>query len=263
MKTNRLLIKVALSSAIAVSAFILTPGVVMGQVKIGSNPANIGTTSNLEVESTNGTKVVIDKTTGQLGAGVTDPTQSVDVSGTARLRNIPTNITNNLILTVDANGVIAKQNATAAQLPVVRGVIGSGIDIPQTTTSTWLYTGSSITLPANSRYVVSVSMIQALNSELLPLGSSLFLRSSFFNSPTENAITSDIVGPNLVSGLLPASAFYSILSGAVVIANTTNSPKTYYYKAGATAPVAPTASPIYLFGGSAWSENQIYAIPIN
>lgn len=51
-------------SAATVVALLSTSSSVFAQVKIGSNPATIGSSSNLEVEATNGKKVIVDKTTG-------------------------------------------------------------------------------------------------------------------------------------------------------------------------------------------------------
>lgn len=63
MKTNSL---TKILSAAAFAAMLSMSSAVYAQVKIGANPATIGTSSNLEVESTNGNKTIINKTTGQL-----------------------------------------------------------------------------------------------------------------------------------------------------------------------------------------------------
>ncbi|PAC27664.1 C1q-like domain-containing protein [Flectobacillus sp. BAB-3569] len=56
-------------------AFITISTQTFAQVKVGSNPTSIGTTSNLEVEASNGNKTIINKATGQVT--VIDGTQGV------------------------------------------------------------------------------------------------------------------------------------------------------------------------------------------
>ncbi|MBD2699167.1 hypothetical protein IC229_00865 [Spirosoma sp. BT702] len=239
------------------------------QVKIGTNPGTIGATSNLEVESSNGTKVVVDKTNGNLGAGVTDPTHSIDGAGTARLRNIPVG-TNNQILTTDANGIIFKQNAPAATLPVVYGVTtGAGVNLLPDDISR--YTGTYIILPANSRYVVSATMLMTAGAQITGI-TGAYIRSYFSDSPTGLALTGDIINNNsLISGSLSTGQFYSLVTGSVILQNSTNIPKAYYYvaylgnpsRSGSGSVNLPPAFTIAYFGGNTWGENQLYAVPIN
>lgn len=66
------------------------------QVKIGANPSAIGTNSALEVEATNGKKVVVNKTTGQM-----------------TIQNTPVGAVADSILTKDANGNIRAIGSTA------------------------------------------------------------------------------------------------------------------------------------------------------
>ncbi|GAB3741773.1 hypothetical protein GCM10028816_50710 [Spirosoma lituiforme] len=211
--------------------------------------------------TTTSTELMRIKGTGNVGIGVSDPSQSLDVSGTARLRNIPTNATNNLILTVDANGVVAKQNAQAAQLPVITGVLGAGTTL--TTAATWINTGASITLPANSKYVVTVNMLLNGTTPALPDNSSLWIRSTFSDSPTTIS-GSDIIGSSLASGILVDNATFSMLTGSILLRNSTSAPKKYYYFGYAAPNSLTTAGATYTtsFANNA-SENQIYAIPIN
>lgn len=58
-----------LSRFTQVSSFILAPILTLNtyaDVTMGSNPTNISTNANLAVEATNGAKVWVDKTTGDL-----------------------------------------------------------------------------------------------------------------------------------------------------------------------------------------------------
>jgi len=84
MKTNQLLTKVFASAMFA--GVMLFGSSVFAQVKIGTNPATIDAANNLEVESTAGNKVSVNKATGKIT--IADGSQA-----------------NESILTSDANGV--------------------------------------------------------------------------------------------------------------------------------------------------------------
>jgi Chaperone of endosialidase len=58
-----------------------TTAVSFAQVKIGANPTVLSTNASLEVEATNGTRVFIDKTTGNTGIGITAPVTRFHVAG--------------------------------------------------------------------------------------------------------------------------------------------------------------------------------------
>lgn len=85
MKTNQLLSRSLCSAMFA--GILLFSSSVFAQVKIGTNPTTISANSNLEVEATNGKKVIIRK----------------DV-GTAVIENVPAGATTDGIMTVDAAG---------------------------------------------------------------------------------------------------------------------------------------------------------------
>lgn len=70
------------------------------QMKVGSNPNTIGTTSNLEVEATNGKKTIVDKTTGKVT--IQDGTEGAGK-----------------VLTSDANGASSWQALSAANIPEI------------------------------------------------------------------------------------------------------------------------------------------------
>lgn len=65
MKTKQQLSK-AISAAMLAAALFFGSSAVFAQVKIGTNPTTIGTSSNLEIEATNNKKILTDKTTGTL-----------------------------------------------------------------------------------------------------------------------------------------------------------------------------------------------------
>jgi len=88
-------------NAILVAALVFgAASISNAQVKVGANPASIGTTSNLEVEATNGNKTIVDKATGQVT--IQDGTQ-----GTGK------------VLTSNATGATSWQTAVAQPSPEV------------------------------------------------------------------------------------------------------------------------------------------------
>lgn len=137
------------------------------------------------------------------------------------------------------------------------------------TVAGWLNTGATITIPANSTYIVTADMIlstvpigSSSGSGPVPAGESLWIRSSFADSPTGGP-SADLVGNNdLISGTISSGMIYNMLHGAVTLSNTTNAPKTYYYIVGNVVSNGFTPT-LYGFGATQWAENQIYAIPIN
>ena len=94
-----------------------------------------------------------------------------------------------------------------------------------------------------------------------PTNSAFWLRSTFGDLATSTSPSADIVGSALASGGLVGPATYSMLTGTIIIHNTTSGNKTYYYLAGNTAANNTTVT-LTNFGGSSWSENNIVAIQL-
>lgn len=86
MKTTQTFTK-KMRAVLFTCVLLFTTSVLFAQVKIGTNPANISGNSNLEIEATNGKKVIIKK----------------DV-GTAVIENVPAGAATDGIMTVDAAG---------------------------------------------------------------------------------------------------------------------------------------------------------------
>ncbi len=117
------------------------------QVKIGSNPGTIGSSSNLEIEASNGNKTSINKSTGQVT--IADGTQ-----GAGR------------IFTSDANG-----NGSWTQTVVTGGTVRC--NVPQSFTnavSTTLITPAPITTSNPGTYSVSLRWWGVTNQVLTSSG---------------------------------------------------------------------------------------------
>ena len=159
------------------------------------------------------------------------------------------------VLTSDANGLATWKEQ---RLALIQGVKGSGVTIP-VNGSAYIYTGSYITLPPG-KYMVTVQNLMTTVSAYSD--GHIWLRSTFSDSRTTFSRTNDIpsTGGNLISGLLPKGALFSMIYGSVIINNTGTSPKTYYYWAGEVFGTPGTSTPLRDFGSH--SEWSMTATPI-
>lgn len=198
---------------------------------------------------------------GNIGIGITSPSQKMDIDGTARLRNIPSS-GGTVMLTADNDGVIRKQALPVSSAPTIfPSAMTAGVNLNSSNWSNPNYTGTAITLPANSKYIVNVMELLGTNN-YMPAGQSVWVQSTFSDNASTFQYSGDIQGSSLISGTWNSSSLYGIVSGAIILNNTSSSAKTYYYWVKMISSNGYTGN-INNFGGSGWAENQIYAIPVN
>lgn len=186
------------------------------------------------------------------------------------------NQTDKYVLTTDSNGV-----ATWKPIKISRivGTLGGGVNIPFTSYSTsFLNTGSRIALPPGT-WQVDVRMLLPVTIGTLTANDWIWLKTTFSETNTstitESSVTADIVGTTyLVSGLFSGPkassatpAKYNMLSGSLIIRNSSSANKTYYYYAGFTenreySTGSGKATQFNSFGGTSWGEDIITATPI-
>lgn len=202
---------------------------------------------------------------GRVGIGTTAaPTNLLHINSTTNgaVRIVDGTQATGRVLTSNSTGVATWQEAG---IDNIVGVLNSsgGINIPYNQGS-YLQTGSYITLPPG-RYSVNVNMLMAKSSLVVSPNNSFFwVRTSFSESALASPSPSgDIVGSsNLISGNYPGTSIYSMLSGTVIINNTSLGNKTYYYIAGSCVFVNTTET-LTGFGSTYWAEDNIIAYRLN
>lgn len=206
--------------------------------------------------------LIVPASGGNVGFGTAAPTTQLHVNATApgAVRIVDGTQANGRVLTSNATGVATWEDIGITN--VVGFVSGTGINIPYNT-GPYLQTGSRITLPPG-RFAVNVNMLMAKSSLIpSPNNSFFWVRTSFSDSAGINPTASpDIVGSNLISGNYPGTSVYSMLTGTVVINNTSGANKTYYYIAG-NCVFLNTTDTITGFGSTYWAEDNIIAYRLN
>lgn len=143
---------------------------------------------------------------------------------------------------------------------MIQGVLASWTTNQNLTSNcyTYQYLNSYIDLPPGRWIVYSTQLLHPTTSP--PSAGSIWVRTTFSDNSSCSAASSDIIGSTLMSGLLPHEAWYNILYGQVIINNTSNVVKRYYY-CGCKEPYNSYNANLRDFSTTAWGENQLYALP--
>lgn len=192
-----------------------------------------------------------------IGTGSFTPTTKLDIrastAGTG-FRLVDGSQGANKVLQSDANGYASWATNTAIT-PAVIGTLGNGFaSIGQNS-----FTGASIILP-NGKWSVQVSMLVATAST-----GNYWVRTGFSSSSTVSNLGVDGIGPTLISGYILGGGSFQMLSGTVIINNTSGANKTYFYWSGETGLYdGGTANATFNhLGRNSVGENSIVAYPMN
>lgn len=148
---------------------------------------------------------------------------------------------------------------TNAYAGIVQGVFNPA-DVDLTTNApAFQYTNASITLPPG-KWVVFATVL--LNPTTAFTSGACWVRSSFSESNVTFSYSPDIIGSFLISGSLIAPCAYGLVTGQIVINNTSGVNKTYYYWANKENFGGYTGG-INGYAWSGWAENQLFAVPAN
>jgi hypothetical protein len=254
----------------------LSTGTISGAAisKPWTSRGNSGTTAGTDYIGTSDAVDFVTKTSGAermritsggnvgINAGTT-PSSTLHVGGTVRINNLSSTTGTNMV-TVDNNGVLAKQALPTASAPTIQGNLGSGVNLTAANWGGWNYTGASITIPANSKYVIFGTFYIAASTA--PTSSqALTLRVSISDQSSSFIQSPDIAGAYYITGTLPPIASTTTMSGNIVVSNNSSSAKTYYLFAGSAGVWGSYSATITNFGASTatYFEDGVFAVPIN
>ena len=185
-----------------------------------------------------------------IGTGSMDPATKLHiVSSTAGggFRLVDGTQGANKVLSSDASG-----NASwATNVSVTAAVIGTLVTLDQNTGAN-AWTGAYITL-GPGKWSVSVSMVGYIAA-----AGNHWVQTYFSTSSTVGTGAAGVVGgPTIISGLVVGNSL-NMITGTVIINNTTGADKTYYYWTGTT-----NSQTLTNLGRSSYGENSIIAYPMN
>lgn len=127
-------------------------------------------------------------------------------------------------------------------------------------------TGSYIDLP-RGKWSVQVTMMATVSDKAFQ--GNYWVR-TYFSEVTDNSTTTtDCIGPTLVSALIQGGNNtinkFNMLTGTLIINNTSAGTKRYFYRTGGfeTYDSGSTSMTLQNFGKSLWGENSIVAYPMN
>lgn len=226
---------------------------------------NVSGSQQVNQLSIDGSTMSVDALNNRVGFGVTSPTETVDVSGSLRVRNrlvdgLNSSGTNNQILSTDGTKVIWVN--TPVITPVVYGNM-SPYSNYYTLNGTGFYTGTFIDLPPgkwsiNGQFLLNVNGLMPKDSSIW-VRSSLSLNSSFYQSPVF------LTNSNFFSGALTGPNDFGLASGTVIVFNTTSTnQRLYLWRLNCSVyGGASTSWGLVNFGTNYWGENYLVAYPIN
>ncbi|MDR1764397.1 MAG: hypothetical protein LBR64_10700, partial [Dysgonamonadaceae bacterium] len=238
----------------------------------GTGLALSGTTIN--AKANNGLTTYADSIT--LGGALTKTTTittgdynlAVNAAGTGRFRYYGATAEPgaNKVLTSDASGYARWALSTIYQ---IAGTVGSAISITFPAVSSGSTsalneahptTNTRITLPPG-KWQVGVELVLSLGTSYLDRA--YWMRLSLTDSSTGTTPTSDLVGANLISGGLTGPQRYTMISGHLIINNTSNANKTYYvYVYNTQTMIVSGSVSAYTVSFGAGGENTIVATPV-
>jgi len=173
-------------------------------------------------------------------------------------------------VTAASDGTLQAGAAASSILTSGSGItIGSGVTLTSANWGGYNYTGTSLVLPANSKYVVNLVQTLAHGGGTANTIAWLHMKwstsaASATDLPTSASTTNAyLIGAYQYAGVAQGNAFGS-MNGSLIIVNPTGAAITLYLYAGNLSGTITTGSLQNVGASSAtYIENQIYGIPVN
>ncbi len=248
-----------------------------GLLTLATVNTSLGTYNNITINekglATSATNVLYLTPTGSAASLTNFPTLNQNTTG------ISENVSGTVAILNGGTGATTQQDAAIAILPQQVGnqdkvltsdgtnarwaknigataaILGTLSGVPSIiTNTTGEYTGSSISLPPG-KWLVQVSMM------LENVPGAFWVRSCFSSSNAFNIPSPDVIGATNISGYKAPNA-YALVSGSIIIENTSLLAKTYYFWSSGVD-VYSGVFAISNFGSGLWHEDQMIALPIN
>lgn len=197
---------------------------------------------------------------GKVGIGTSSPQETLHVKGSLRLEN-PSQGEGKILRVYDSG---AMKWANAVPLPVYGSFeIQDGYSVKTIDTNS--YFKSSITL-SPGKWIVKLSFLLTLKDLGASTSEGYVVETYLSDSSTSSTRTNDYVAGSstIMGGTAYTPSVYNLLQGSVLIENKGTVSKTYYLwgKAVKYPTTSTTSVALDRLASNIWSENRIYAIPI-
>ncbi len=197
---------------------------------------------------------------GKVGIGTTAPQTTLHVKGSLRLEH-PSQGKGKILRVYDTG---AMKWANAVPLPVYGSFeVQDGYTVKTITNDT--YFKSFITL-SPGKWIVKLSFLLTVRDLGGSTDEGYVVETYLADSNTSSTPTTDYVegSSTMMGGTAYTPSIYNLLQGSVLIENKDNIAKTYYLWGKAIKYPTTSTSTVSLdrLASNIWSENRIYAIPI-
>lgn len=187
------------------------------------------------------------------------------VKGQLNVVNLPTTTsTSTQLLTTDASGNVGKTTLSVIQPTIFAASGQNGVTSIYIPTSTgFSYSGYTVTLPANTKYLFRIHLLMGYSGTWTAGGSQYVYGQFSTTQPTFTGANGAGYGygnPVMVGALANTDRPFQFLAGGIAVQNTTAAPLTLYFFVASNSPNGYTGG---VFINSNNGENMFIGTPIN
>lgn len=166
-------------------------------------------------------------------------------AGALQIKSAPN--TNKFVLVSDNNGVGQWKDKSVTPIIIKSGY--KSTNLKNADASNWKSIGVKIVLSPGKWLITMTHLITTVIGKTAS-NESWWVRSTFSDSSTAMAVSPDIVSScKYIGGLLPPNSTQNNINGSLIIDNTTDSDKTYYYIGGYVTSINGNVSGIQVYPG--------------